>query len=139
MRRLKKADEMRDRSKIILSWRESIFWMNNIYMKRQSKRLNNKSIELFKIVKDIKKLSYELNLFKKMWIHSVFYAFMLQCCNQVILLQIIETSVELNEEYEVKNILEKRIISEKVHYFIKWKEYKSSENIWELKKISETV
>jgi hypothetical protein len=37
---------------------------------------------------------------------------MLQCCNQIISLQIIKTSVELNEEYEVENIL-KRMISEK--------------------------
>jgi len=28
-------------------------------------------------------------------------------------------SVELNEEYEIENILEKRIISEKVHYLVK--------------------
>jgi hypothetical protein len=68
-----------------------------------------------------------------MWIHSVFHAFMLQCCNQIISLQITETSVELNEEYEVENIL-KRMISEKVHYLIKWKDYDISENIWELKK-----
>jgi hypothetical protein len=44
---------------------------------------------------------------------------MLQCCNQIISLQTTETSVELDEEYEVENILEKRMISEKVHYFIK--------------------
>jgi hypothetical protein len=39
-------------------------------------------------------LSYELDLLKKMRIHSVFHAFMLQCCNQFIPLQTIETSVE---------------------------------------------
>jgi len=44
---------------------------------------------------------------------------MLQHCNQIISLQIIEISVELNEEYEIENILKKRIISEKVHYLIK--------------------
>jgi hypothetical protein len=81
------------------------FQTDNIQIKKQSKKLNNKSIESFKIVRDIKKLSYELDLFKKMWIHSVFHAFMLQCCNQTISLQIIETSVEFNEEYEVENIL----------------------------------
>jgi len=85
----------------------------------KSKKLKNKSIESFKIVRDIKKLSYELDLLKKMQIHSVFYAFMLQCCNQIILLQIIETSVELNKEYKIENILEKKIISEKAHYLIK--------------------
>jgi len=44
---------------------------------------------------------------------------MLQHCNQTIPLQIIETPVEFNKEYEIENILEKRMISEEVHYLIK--------------------
>jgi len=93
--------------------------MNNIQTKTKSKKLSNKSIESFKIVKDIKKLSYKLDLFKKIQIHSVFYTFMLQHYNQIISLQITETSVELNKEYEIKNILERRMISEKAHYLVK--------------------
>ncbi len=58
--------------------------MNNICVKQRSKKLNNKSIEPFKIKRNIKKLSYKLNLLKKMWIHSVFHVFMLQSCNQFI-------------------------------------------------------
>jgi len=85
----------------------------------KSKKLKNKSIESFKIVRDIKKLSYELDLFRRIQIHSVFHAFMLQHCNQMISLQIIKTPVELNEEYKIENILEKRMISEKAHYLIK--------------------
>ena len=80
---------------------------NNICVKQRSKKLNNKSIKLFKIKRNIKKLSYELDLFNKMQIHSVFHVFMLQCCNQFITLQIIETFVEFNEKYQVENILEK--------------------------------
>jgi len=44
---------------------------------------------------------------------------MFQHCNQDILLQITEMFVELNKEYEIENILKRRMISEKVHYFIK--------------------
>jgi len=44
---------------------------------------------------------------------------MLQHCNQTISLQIIKTPVELNKEYEIENILEKRMISEKAHYLVK--------------------
>jgi len=106
---------------------------DNIHVKQRSKKLNNKSIEPFKIKRNIKGLSYELDLLKEMWIHSVFHVFMLQCCNQFISLQTIETSVESDEEYWVKNILEKQMISEKAHYLIKWKEYNTSENTWELK------
>jgi len=58
--------------------------INNIYMQWRSKKLNNKSIKPFEIKRNIKRLSYELDLLKKMWIHSVFYAFMLQCYNQFI-------------------------------------------------------
>ncbi len=106
---------------------------NNIHVRQRSKKLNNKSIKLFEIKRNIKRLSYELDLLKEMQIHSVFHVFMLQCCNQFIPLQIIETSVKLNEEYQVKNILEQQMISEKTHYLIKWKKYNTSENTWELK------
>ncbi len=44
---------------------------------------------------------------------------MFQHCNQIILLQTTKTSVEPDEEYEIENILEKRMISEKAHYLIK--------------------
>jgi len=44
---------------------------------------------------------------------------MLQHYNQTISLQITETSVKLNEEYEIENILEKRMIREEAHYFVK--------------------
>jgi len=44
---------------------------------------------------------------------------MFQHCNQIISLQITEMSVKSDEEYEIKNILEKKMISEKVHYFVK--------------------
>ncbi len=106
---------------------------DNIHIKQRSKKLNNKSIKPFKIKRNIKGLSYKLDLLKKMQIHSVFHAFMLQCCNQFISLQITETSVKPDKEYQVKNILEKQMISEKAHYLIKWKGYDTSENTWELK------
>jgi len=92
---------------------------DNIHVKRRSKKLNNKSIEPFEVRRNIKGISYELDLLKKMRIHPVFHASMLQCCNQFIPLQTIEMSVELNKEYQVENILEKRMISGKAHYLIK--------------------
>jgi len=106
---------------------------NNIHVKQRSKKLNNKSIKPFKIKRNIKGLSYKLDLPEKMQIHSVFHAFMLQYCNQSIPLQINKTPVELNEKYQVENILKQQMISEKTHYLIKWKEYNISENTWELK------
>ncbi len=40
--------------------------MNNIHVKQRSKKLNNKSIEPFEVKRNIKKLSYELDLLNKM-------------------------------------------------------------------------
>jgi len=88
-------------------------------MKQKSKKLINKNIESFMIKRNIKKLSYELDLLQEMQIHSVFHASILQQCNQFISLQITSMSVELKNKYKVENILEKRMISEKAHYLIK--------------------
>ncbi len=68
-----------------------------------------------------------------MWIHSVFHTLMLQQCNQFISLQVTSTSVESEIKYEVENILKKRMISEKVHYLVKWKEYDTLKSTWKLK------
>ncbi len=42
-------------------------------------------------------------------------------------------SVESEIKYEVKNILEKRMISEEAHYLVKWKEYDALKSTWKLK------
>ena len=108
-------------------------WTDNIKIKRVSKKLNHQSIEPFMIKKNIKNLSYELDLSVNMRIHSVFHAFMLQSCNQFIPLQIKPTLIESNEEYEVERILGKKIISGTVHYLVKWKRYDISELTWKSK------
>jgi len=68
-----------------------------------------------------------------MWIHSVFHTSMLQQCNQFISLQVTSTSVESETKYEVENILEKRMISEKAYYLVKWKEYDALKSTWKFK------
>jgi len=119
MKRLKKQIEKKMKMKSFQIEKRVYFQTDNIQMKMKSKKLDNKNIESFMIVRNIEKLNYKLDLFKKMQIHSVFHTFMFQHCNQIILLQIIKTSVELNEEYEIENILEKKMINEKVYYLIK--------------------
>ena len=108
-------------------------WTDNIKIKWASKKLNHQSIESFMIKRNIKDLSYELDLSKNMRIHSVFHAFMLQSCDQFISLQIKPTLIESNEEYKVERILDKKIISEIAHYLVKWKEYDISESTWKPK------
>ncbi len=91
----------------------------------------NKSIGPFMIKRNIKGLSYELDLPQGMRIHPVFHASMLQRCNQSIPLQATPTPVEPETEYEVEDILGKRMISEEAHYLVKWKGYDASESTWE--------
>ena len=106
---------------------------DNIKIKRVSKKLDHQSIEPFMIKRNIKDLSYELDLSVDMRIHSVFHASMLQSCDQSILLQIKSTLVESDEEYKVERILGKKIISGAVHYLVKWKGYNTSELTWKPK------
>ena len=108
-------------------------WTDNIKIKWVSKKLDHWSIESFMIKRNIKDLSYELDLSVNIRIHSVFHAFMLQLCDQFISLQTKPTSIEPDEEYEVERILGKKIISGTVHYLVKWKEYTISESTWKSK------
>ena len=108
-------------------------WTDNIKIKRVSKKLDHQSIGPFMIKRNIKDLSYELDLSVDMRIHSVFHAFMLQPCDQSIPLQTKPTPVESDEEYEVERILGKKIISGAAHYLVKWKGYNTSESTWEPK------
>ena len=94
-------------------------WTDNIKTKRVSKKLDHQSIGPFIIKRNIKDLSYKLDLSVDMRIHSVFHASMLQSCNQFIPLQTKPTLVESDEEYEVERILGKKIISEAAHYLVK--------------------
>ena len=92
---------------------------DNIKTKRVSKKLDHRSIGPFMIKRNIKDLSYELDLSADMRIHPVFHASMLQSCDQSIPLQTKPTLIEPDEEYKVKRILGKKIISGAAHYLVK--------------------
>jgi len=66
MKRLEEQKKKETEFELFWVEKKVYFWTDNIQMMMRSKKLNNKSIESFKIVKDIKKISYELDLFKKM-------------------------------------------------------------------------
>ena len=109
-------------------------WTDNIKIKWASKKLDHWSIGPFMIKRNIKDLSYELDLPADMRIHPVFHASMLQPCDQSIPLQTKPTLVEPDKEYEVERILGKKIISGTAHYLVKWKGYNTSESTWEPKR-----
>ena len=66
MKRLERQIEKKATIKSFWVEEKVYLWTDNIQTKMKSKKLENKSIESFKIVRDIKKLSYELDLFRKM-------------------------------------------------------------------------
>ncbi len=94
-------------------------YTDHIKIKQISKKLDHKKIRSFKIKRNVKNTSYELKLFKMMRIHSVFHVTLLESCHSNILLQKKSTSVKFNEEYKVKSVLMKQIISDKSIYLIK--------------------
>ena len=62
---IKRIEEQKEWTTEIKSFevdKKVYLWMNNIQTKKKSKKLMNKSIESFMIKRNIKKLSYELDL-----------------------------------------------------------------------------
>ena len=95
----------------------------NMKITNINNKLNHVKIKLFKILKNIKKTSYELklstNMEKK---HSVFHISLLKSAH----LDTSETSIPENyiqdeneKKYEVEKILNKQLIDEEIHYLIK--------------------
>jgi len=66
MKRLEKQEEKRTEFESFQVEKKIYFQTDNIQTKIKSKKLNNKSIESFRIVRNIKKISYKLNLLKEM-------------------------------------------------------------------------
>ncbi len=77
----------------------------HIKTKRQSKKLDAKKLGSFRIIWDIKGMSFELELPREMKIHPVFHASKLERCHQDISLQEEPISVEPDQKYVVANIL----------------------------------
>ena len=70
-----------------------------------------------------------------MWIHSVFHVSLLESADLKTPIQ--ENLSEINPEsqdteFKVEEILNQQDINDESHYLIKWKEYNSEGNTWEL-------
>ena len=107
----------------------------NIKTTRSSSKLNHVKIEPFKIIRNIKRTSYELRLSKSMQQkHSVFHVSLLELApDKVSVLAQISDSylIKQEERYEVEQILQHKNINWRHHYLVKWKGYSASENMWE--------
>ena len=109
---------------IELKMREKIFVLRkNMKITKKSNKLNHVKLELFKVLRNIKKINYELklstNMKKK---HSIFHISLLKSAHS----DTSKTNIskkyiqsENKKEYEIEEILNKQLIDEKIHYLIK--------------------
>ena len=123
------ASMLKKRDKVYLLWK-------NIETTRSSNKLNHVKIKSFRIIRNIKRVSFELKLLKDMqWKHFIFHVSLLELASDSILVleQILDNYlIEQKDQYEVEKILKHKNINKQKHYLIKWKSYLNSENIWEL-------
>ena len=110
--------------KIDFKMREKVFVLRrNMKITKKNNKLNHVKLRSFKILRNIKKISYELklstNIKKK---HSVFHISFLKSAHS----DTSKTNIskkyfqsEDEKKYEVEEILNKQLIDEKIHYLIK--------------------
>ena len=108
-----------------------------------NKKLSNQRIELFKIIETMNKFkqAFKLKLSSIMKIHSVIFIAQLKSItsssdsyNRNF---VFDSSIVLNEHanidvffYEIERLIDKRIIKNKTHYLIKWKNCEHQHNVW---------
>ena len=116
----------------------SMVWLDakNITTTAPSKKLADKKLGPYKVLKKVSLLDYKLELPPKFNIHPVFH---------VGLLYPHETDkiegrtpeppppieVEGEEEYEIEKLIDARIWRNQKQYLVKWKDYPDSDNSWE--------
>ena len=100
---------LKERDKVYLLWK-------NIKITRSSRKLNYIKIKSFKIIRNIKNISFELKLLKNIQRkHSVFYISLLESASDsMLLLDKVSDNYLIKQEdwYEVKKILKNKKIEE---------------------------
>jgi hypothetical protein len=118
-----------------------LVWLNrkNIETTRPSLKLDFKRFGPFKITKVVgeSKLAFELDLPPRWRIHNVFHGSLLDPyhANEIqgrkVLVPELPEIVEGEPEYEVKEILDSKILGRKVWYQVDWVGYGPEERTWE--------
>ena len=76
-------------------------------------------------------MTFELELSKYFKTHFIIYVTLIESASEnAKLTKIMNVERYKNQNYIVKKILKKNQIDETNHYFVKWKNYDNSENIW---------
>ena len=113
----------RDRSEEInLKVRDKTYVLRkNMKTAKKNNKLNHVKIEPFKILRNIKNISYEFELSNTMKRkHSIFHVSLLKSAHsETSNTTISKKYIESDEKYEVENILNKQLIDEEPYYLIK--------------------
>ena len=95
----------------------------NIETTRLSNKLNHIKIKSFKIIRNIKEVSFELKLLKDMQQkHSIFHILLLEPASDKVsvLEQVLNNClIEQEDQYKVKKILKYKNINKQKHYLVK--------------------
>jgi hypothetical protein len=102
---------------------------------RPSRKLDNKRLGPYKIIRKLSNNTYKLKLPASMRIHPVFHVSHLEQhkANQFpgrIKPRSPPVVVNAEEEYEVERVLDSRIFRSKLQYLVKWEGWDTSENTW---------
>ena len=103
----------------------------NFKIKQSCKKLNYWRMRAFKIKWQTELIMFKLELSKHFKAHLIIHTALIESASEnTKLIKIINVKKYKNQNYIVKKILEKNQIDKINHYFIKWKDYDNSENIW---------
>ena len=108
-----------------------------------NKKLFNQRVELFKIIEAMNKFkqTFRLKLSSVMKIHPMIFIVQLKSITSSSDSYdrnfVFDSSIVLNEHanidalfYEIERLIDKRIIKDKIHYLIKWKNCEHQHNVW---------
>jgi hypothetical protein len=115
-----------------LVWLEA----SDIKQNRPSKKLSDKRLGPYKIVRQLNRNAYALELPANFRIHNSFHVSKLHRYNRPTIpnqkpTPPLPVEVEGEEEYEIEKILDSRMRGGKLEYLIRWEGYTKDEDTWE--------
>ena len=110
------------------------------------RKLDQQNVELFKIIKKIERLIYQLDISQHWRVHSIFIIVQLKSASNLTMnsfhrsrsdessFVFVEDDTNIFKSFELKKMLNKRVIRKEryliIEYLVKWSEYESEHDMW---------